>query len=269
MATLIVSFLGGDADEHRIEAFSGLESAAGIARALALIGHYAATGEVRYRYPFSTDVQFFLEGTEEGSFNWKFKIIAGTVAVGLATNAIYDLGKLVLNMAVGNEPTEISEPIEELDRKRSGDIGALVEAVEPALKKGHYGIGNTIEKIEIYEESSRKTIVYFDQNSKNYLQSTNDGGNDIQLVTISALNANDRTGRAYFPELGRTVRFVVDRRSKAGTMAILSRSLDHYISKVNYPVSISYRKKVSSDGRLKSIEIFSATDPQDDDFSDL
>lgn len=268
MTALIVSFLGGDADDHRIEAFAGLESAAGIARALALIGHYAATGEVRYRYPFSNDVQFFLEGTEDGSFNWKFKVIAGTVAVGLATNAIYDLGKLVLNKAIGNEPTEISESVQELDQKRSGDIEALVEAVEPALKKGHYGVGNTIEKIEIYEETSRKVIVHFDENSKTYLQSTNEGGNDIQLVTVSALNGNDRTGRVYFPELGRTVRFVVDKRAKAGTMAILSRSLDHYISKVYYPVAVSYRKKVSSDGRLKSIEIYGANDPQDENPSD-
>lgn len=265
MAALIVSFLGGDADRHQIEAFSGLESAAGIARALTLIGHYAATGEVRYRYPFSSDVRFFLDGTEEGSFNWRFKVIAGTVAVGLATNAIYDLGKLVLNMAVGSEPTEVSEEVSDLDQKRSGDIGALVEAVEPALKKGHYGIGNTIEKIEIFEENSRRTIVHFDESSKSYLQSTNDGGNDVQMLTISALNANDRTGRAYFPELGRTIRFVVDRRSKAGTMAILSRSLDQYISKVPYPVAVSYRKKVSSDGRIKSIEIYGAVDPQDTD----
>jgi hypothetical protein len=51
MNGLTISFRGLDADAGHVEAFSGIESAAGIARALTLIGHYAATGVVRHRYP--------------------------------------------------------------------------------------------------------------------------------------------------------------------------------------------------------------------------
>lgn len=41
--TLIVSFQGGDADDHVVEAYAGAESLVGISRSLALIAHYAAT----------------------------------------------------------------------------------------------------------------------------------------------------------------------------------------------------------------------------------
>ena len=60
---LTISFEGLDADEHRIEAYAGIESAAGIARALTLIAHFAATGKVRHRFPFSENAQVYLEGT--------------------------------------------------------------------------------------------------------------------------------------------------------------------------------------------------------------
>lgn len=83
-----------DADEGRLVAFAGIESAAGLARAFTLIGHYAATGVVRHRFPFDNGVQFYLEGTESGSFNWRIKMVAGSLALGLATNGIYDLIKL-------------------------------------------------------------------------------------------------------------------------------------------------------------------------------
>lgn len=69
MTEWTISFRGLDADRGHIEALAGIESAAGIARALTLIGHYAATGSVRHRFPFDDTVKFYLEGTEEGSFN--------------------------------------------------------------------------------------------------------------------------------------------------------------------------------------------------------
>jgi hypothetical protein len=88
MPSLIISFKGGDADQGHIKAFAGIESAAGIARSLTLIGHYISTGVVRHRFPFDEGVQFFLEGTEEGSFNWQIRMVVGTIGLGLATNAI-------------------------------------------------------------------------------------------------------------------------------------------------------------------------------------
>ena len=261
MYDLIISFTGLDAANGHIEVFAGLESAAGIGRALALIAHYTGTGEVRYRYPFSDEVIFYLESTEEGSFNFRVKVIAGTIAIGIATNAIYDLGKLVLSKAIGEEATSLSSDVKLLDERRSGDIEALIEAIEPALKKGHYGVGSTIKKIEIYEEKTKRTIVTFDGSSKDYLNTNNDVGASEQDVSISALNVNDRTGRAYLLDLKRTVPFVVSRDAPANTMAILSTSLDRYAKKRSVaPIRLTFRRIEAGDGRLKRLIVTGARD---------
>jgi hypothetical protein len=189
MPTLILSFQGLDAEEGHIEAFAGIESAAGIARSLTLVAHYAATGAVRYRFPFDDTVKLYLEATEPGSFNWKLVLaVGGPLALGLSTNAIYDLSKLVFSKAIGEEPAGLCEDVNRLNKEKSGDIDALVEAVEPALKKGHYGIGETASKIVIREETKREVIVTFDKRSKQYLLDSEKDDDSSQDVSISALN---------------------------------------------------------------------------------
>ena len=158
MDGLTISFRGLDADQGHLEAFAGIESAAGIARALTLIAHYAATGEVRRRFPFDETVRFYLEGTEEGSFNWKFGATAGALALGLATNGVYDLAKLTIGKAIGEEPAGLSKQVDHINETKGGDIDALVEAIEPALKKAHYGIDETAKEIVIEETTTKVSL---------------------------------------------------------------------------------------------------------------
>jgi hypothetical protein len=261
MSALIISFQGLDADLGHIEAYAGIESAAGIARSLTLIAHYAATGSVRSRFPFDDTVKLFLEGTEPGSFNWKVVLTtAGALALGLSTNAIYDLTKLVLVKAIGGEPTQLSDEVKQLNERRSGDIDALVEAVEPALKKGHYGIGETASRIVIKEESRRTVIVEFDRTSKQYLLDNLKDDVTEQDVSVSALNVNDRTGRAYFLDLRRTIPFTISRDADSETMIVLSRGLDRYANKYPAPIRLIYTPIKAIDGRLKRIIIHRAID---------
>jgi len=265
MAGLIISFRGLDADEGRIEAFAGIESAAGLARAFTLIGHYASTGVVRHRFPFDDGVQFFLEATEPGSFNWRIKMIAGPLAFGLATNGVYDLIKLVVTRAIGEEPTGISEPVQQLNENKGGDIDALVEAIEPALKKAHYGIGATARKIVIEETSSKKVIVTFDSHSKDYLMESIENGDSEQDVSISALNVNDRTGRAYFLDLKRTIPFKISKDADPKTISTLSAALDRYANKNGAPTRIYFSRIEASDERLKRVIIHKSEDISDSD----
>ncbi|WP_114520936.1 hypothetical protein [Altererythrobacter sp. ZODW24] len=263
MTDLIISFQGLDADDGHVEAFAGIESAAGIARALTLIGHYASTGIVRHRFPFDDGIKFYLETTEPGSLNWRIKIVAGTIGIGLATNGIYDLVQLIATKAIGEEPATMSPPIEQLNRDKSGDIDALVEAIEPALKKAHYGIGETAHRIEIRESTSREVVVTFNQASKNYLLDNVDGADGEQDVSISALNVNDRTGRAYFLDLVRTIPFSVSREADPQTMRILSAALDRYANRNPAPTRIWFTRVESVDERLKRIVIYRAENVAD------
>ncbi|GBH29797.1 DUF7946 domain-containing protein [Sphingobium xenophagum] len=264
MSGLTISFRGLDADKGHVEAFAGIESAAGIARALTLIAHYAATGSVRHRFPFDERVQFYLEGTEKGSFNWKLTVsISGALALGLATNGIYDLGKLAIGRAIGEEPTDISEHVEHLNKTKSGDIDALVEAIEPALKKAHYGIGETVNEIVIEETNTRRALVKFDTASQRYLKDSIDGDDDVQDVAISALNVNDRTGRAYFLDLQRTIPFRVSRDADSSTMTTLSAGINRYANKLPAPIRLTFSRVEAVDGRLKRIIILKAEDVSD------
>ena len=266
MTTLVLRFEGLDADDGRLEAFSGIESAAGIARSLTLIAHYAATGQVRQRFPFDEAVQFYLTGTDTGSFSWKLVLnVVGGLALGMTGNALYDLSRLVLSKAIGQEPGHISTQVQDINERRSGDIDALVEAIEPALKKGHYGIGETARTIKIEEDSSRKVIVTFDSDSKRYLADDIKADVDQQDVSISALNVNDRTGRAYFLDLKRTIPFRVARDADPATMTTLSTALDSYARKHPAPVKITFRRIEAVDGRLKRLIISGATDVTDED----
>ena len=260
MDDLIISFRGLDADNGHVEAFAGIESAAGLARALTLIGHYAATGTVRHRFPFDQGVRFYLEVTEPGSLNWRLKVIAGPLALGLTTSVLYDVIKLVTARAIGEDNIVVSQQVEQLNETRGGDIEALVEAVEPALKKAHYGVGGTAREIVIEEKTSKKVVIKFDETSKKYLLDNVQGDEDAQDVSISALNVNDRTGRAYFLDLKRTVPFKVARDAHPNTMAILSGSLDRYANKNPAPTRIVFNRVESVDERLKRIIMLKADD---------
>lgn len=265
MEQLIISFSGLDADKGRIEAFSGIESAAGLARALTIVGHYAATGQVRRRFPFDPTVQFYLDGTEEGSFNWQIAVkFGGPLALGLATNGLYDLIKLAFTKAASGDEPAVSAPVESINQGRSGDIDALVEAVEPALKKAHYGINETATRITLRESQSKTVVVEFDSQSKSYLKDSIKSNDDTQDVIISSLNVNDRTGRAFFVELGRTVPFTVSRDSRPGTMSTLSANLKRYADKTPLATAIRFTRIEASDGRLKRIIIYGAQEASDE-----
>ncbi|MCZ8324933.1 MAG: hypothetical protein O9283_06700 [Sphingomonadaceae bacterium] len=263
---LIISFQGMDADDHRIEAYAGIESAAGIARALTLIAHFASTGKVRHRFPFSPDAQVFLEGTEEGSFNWRMVVqISGALALGMAGNALYDLTKSVIATALGESYEVSNSTVQSAMKSRSGDYDALVEAIEPALKKAHYGIGETATKIIIREKSEREVIIELDARSKSYLFDSADGGLSSQDVSVSSLNVNDRTGRAYFLDLRRTIPFRISRDAAPDTMSTISASLNSYANNQPAPIRLTFKRIEATDGRLKRVEVYRAEDVSDQD----
>jgi hypothetical protein len=195
----------------------------------------------------------------------KLLTAGGVLASGLAVNGVYDLGKLVLNRAIGNEPTGIAQEVKALDEARGGDIEALVEATEPALKEAHYGIGTTIQQIVIINGNNTAPIVQFDSSSKDYLRSDILKNTVIRDVSVAALNVNDKTGRVYILDLQKTVPFKISKEASARTLVNLSRGLSGYARKNGATVKIKYQRVEALDGRLKRIVIFDAEDLRDID----
>ena len=247
---------------HMIESNTGAESLAGISRSLALIANYAATGVIRQRMPFSPEAAFYITGIEPGSLNFKYKAIIGTLALGLGGNGLYDLSKYVLNRAVGQHVELATPAAVAVNEQRGGDVEALVEAVEPALKRAHYGIGRTSNRIIVIDSSDQTVVVNFDSRSKEYLDTSIPSEDDVQDVSVSALNANDRTGRVYLFDIGKTVPFKISSDARPRTIGNLSSGLDAYARKRGATVNIVFQRIEAPDGRLKRIIIYDAADIQ-------
>ncbi|HXH53736.1 MAG TPA: hypothetical protein VNH53_09965 [Sphingomicrobium sp.] len=266
--SLILKYEGLDADEHRLDAQFGGESLAGIGHGLTLISHYAATATVRQRAPYSEETRFYFVGSRQGSLDWLLQVVISNpdaVMVGLGVNGVTELVKYVFSRAIGKTPKITNPAVASLDKDRSGDLEALVEAVEPALKRGHRVIGESVRQITIINGSNNQVMVGFDAKSKAYLEEDVDAGTDTQDVSVASLNVNSKHGRVYFHDLKRTVPFKIDRDATLRTITQLSRALHYYARKTGRRVNIKFTRIEASDGRLKRILIHDAKHLTEDD----
>lgn len=249
-----IAFIGEEADQHRIEAFSGSESLAGIARAAVLVAHYAATGEVRHRAPYSKNIEFFLEAPVEGSLEFPLKVLADAKAALAAhkKKMAVALLALVIARATGQAPESDLEV--EGQKIRSGDVDALAEAATPGLYRAHYWIDGNNKKIKFNRDNG--DTITINSNTKSYMETENFGPTNTIDVSVAALNANSKVGRVYFGDLGRTVPFKVAKESKGRTVPNLSRYLTQYVNKTGMTVNIVYQPIYYPDERLKRIMIF-------------
>lgn len=71
-----IKFIGGEADSHRLEAYEGVKSIDGLIRVARIATHYAATGEVRFRAPYTDLLETHISITREGSFEMLFEQIS-------------------------------------------------------------------------------------------------------------------------------------------------------------------------------------------------
>jgi len=60
-------YYGGDADHNRLDLYDASNSYYGLARTLAVIGHYFVTGEIIVKAPQSA-IRLYLQPPTEGSF---------------------------------------------------------------------------------------------------------------------------------------------------------------------------------------------------------
>ena len=265
---LIVKYEGLDADEHRLDAHFGGESLAGLGHALTLVSHYASTGIVRQRAPYSEDARFYFTGAQNGSLDWLVQLVTSNpdaIIVGLGINGVTELVKYIFLRAIGKSSKINSSGVKELDENRSGDLEALIEAVEPSLKRAHRAIDESAKTITIINGNNNHVMVGFDHSSKRYLEDDVDTGQDQQDVSVASLNVNSKYGRVYFGDLKRTIPFRIDRNASGRTLTELSRGLDDYAKKTGLEVNITFSRIEAVDGRLKRILIHDARHLQSDD----
>ena len=259
-------------DIHQIPAVSGARSIEGLAHSLRIIIHFGITGKISHREPFKDNAELYLSPPKKGSFGLQIfanldlaSILVGgvlSVPASIAGNALYDLVKHTMKSATGQKSVPETEQMREIlgeGQEVQGNFGALIDAIEPPLKRAHAPIGQGVTIINVNGGSN---TFNFNSESKRFL-TTNIKDEDLfsAKVSIGSFNANNRTGGAYFEDHKKSIRFRVSKLCEPATMAVISSSLDKYTNSFQFSSSsilIRYKANRDSEGRIRSILIFGA-----------
>ena len=256
-----VKFEGAEADENRLEAYEGLKSLDGILRVARIATHYAATGEVRYRAPYTDLLETQITKIQNGSFEMLFENISKMVAQAQAATAKAKANAIISRIiGRGTGQAEHDELVVDGEVIPPGDIEAMVEAAEGGLKGAHRWIDRDSKKITVIDGDD---TISLDTATRTYVEEEYIGDEQTRDVSVAALNVNNKTGRVFLFDEGRTVPFLVHRDAAGRTITNLSIYLNQYARKTGAKVNIRFRPMTHIDGRIKRLVIFDCFDIQD------
>jgi hypothetical protein len=262
----VASFSGEEADKGRVPAYEATLSLQGIARSFVLISNYLSTGKIRKRAPYSDAVIFYLEPPRQGCWEAVFdaiishpaSMIGGSLGIAITANLLTDGIRTVVSRCLGKEKAIEDPKLQELERRRPGDLDALVDAVEPSMLLAHTIINQGASNIFIVRGDNN--IVTLDAESNEYVRASIKSPDDEFLdVSVGSLNVNTGNGRVYVHSIGKTVPFSIAREPDPGTYSNLSESLSRYARGRPCDVQIRFRRVIARDGRTKRFIIIGAS----------
>lgn len=270
---LIIKFKGGLAEEHKLPAYAAAQALTGLTRSILIPLAYLAEGKVRHRKIEHEGYQLNLITLREGSVDTILQLITDPDALALLVNVLGDGAKdaakefvkdfflSIIRRCVGKSATKEVEALEEEEKLPSGDMEALVEAIEPAMRDAHRTIGNGTTQIIII--SGDRNVVTLNSATKAYvMESIEDTNIREKEFSIASFNANTGYGRAFDYDIGRTVPFVLDRSIDATTITAISNSLRKYAytrrlgDRHSSRALIQYSTWVAPDERVKKMLVY-------------
>jgi hypothetical protein len=275
---LTIKFEGGLADQHKIPAYDGTKSLEGMTRSILIISNFLVEGRVRRREFGAVPLTFNIVAQQPGSFETILEVgygaaviggpIVGGLAAGVAGNLLTDLIKVVYRRVSGGEDDEVlPETVAELEDARPGDIGALVEAAEPAIRLGHNVINHGVININLQQvtQADPNSLATLTPATKNYVwENVINNGIRAKLFSIGSFNANQGTGRAFDLEAGRSIPFELTNDADRQTIETLLASISQYTRRrrlgdnLASAVALLYTSVDAIDGRIKKIRIIKA-----------
>jgi hypothetical protein len=154
-------FRGGLAEQHKLPAYEATQSLYGISRSLLIVTNYLAEERVRRRDFAPKAFQLNIIASHSGSFETLFELITspeamaiyGALGLSVGGNFLADFVKTIFKRAVGQTAEESISQLEQDGILHSGDVDALVEAIEPAMRESHKSIRAVSERIESFGDS--------------------------------------------------------------------------------------------------------------------
>ena len=261
-----LQYRGQSADDNMLPAHLGATSLEGVTWSYSILANYLATGEIRQRGQMADAIRVYMKPARQGSFvqdlvvyvtapeNMFLTTVIGTYTVatiGQVVNAF--IGK-ALREVLGLLPEQTSREERWFSKFPSGDMEALVDRIEPSMKRAHSVVGDGATDLLIVR--GRVPVVTLDAETKLWVN-TNIVDKEIKqrIVRISAFNANTGNGRAYLPDIGKTTPFSIGREPDQGTYETISWSLNEYTGRRTCDIQLNVRDVLSVDGRVKKIII--------------
>jgi predicted regulator of Ras-like GTPase activity (Roadblock/LC7/MglB family) len=267
---LLIKFEGQLADTHRLPAYEASQSFYGISRALLIAMNYLDEGRVRRREFIARGFKINIVAQRPGSFETLYEIItnpevmaiAKQLGVGVTGGLLLDYLKTIFRRSVGEKGEPSIEELEAEGKLNPGDLSALEDAIEPAMKAAHTVINHGAGQIIIVNGDNN--VVTLNSRTKEYvLTSTLDETSKTKLFSIASYNANQRSGRAFDFEFGKTVPFEIAKNADRETLSIVLSSISSYAMRrlgddIRSAIAINYYSVVSIEGKLKKIVIIKA-----------
>jgi hypothetical protein len=253
-----------------LPAHDGAISIEGVAFSFALLSNYMATGEIRSRGSMSPDISVYLRPARQGSFLQDLVLrvaneeslfisrVIGKFAPATTTKVITAIATRVLSEVTGQPHAATEAEARWLKKLPSGDMEALIDKVEPSIRRAHTVIGEGAGELIITK--SKTPLISFNADTKAWVNTNIQSDGTIErVVNIPAFNANTGNGRAYIAEVGKTVPFSVIREPAQRTYETLGWSLREYARERPSNIKIICSHITSLDDKIKKLVIEGAS----------
>lgn len=260
MERFIIRLSGDEAKTGKVPLYSSLDSLTGLSQSLIMISHFAETRKIRRRNFKDLESPLRLSGARQGSFELIIELAswAGTVVAG---GVLWDFVKGTYKKTIGQK---VDDDVEGLQHSDGGDYGALVQAIEPSVRKGHNIINHGASQINIFMDGDRENSITFDTKSKEYLYE--DVFNDetrIQRFMVTSFDGRNRTGRLFDIELEMGFSFRLEADADNQSLEIIADAARAYaLRRLRFTdeieISCVFNSIDAPDGRMKLLRVFTA-----------
>ncbi len=273
---LVISFSGPVASRGEVDAYTAFESMLALSQVTTMIIHFGDTGVIRRKDFAKLALDLRLTDTREGSFEFllnyssEAQYVAGFVGGAITSGLAWDLIKGAITRVIGGSSRGAISELEQAEEVGEGDVGALVQALEPAIRRAHGAIGHGTNTIVIKVEGDAEQIV-FDANSKAYLL-TNVINDEVRTkrFMVTSFDGRARTGRIFDLEDEQGYTFELDKDAGFQSLKSIADAARAYAlrGRGEFTADIEIVGVFTSidavDGRLKKMRILkSAKDMSD------
>ena len=231
--------------------------------------HFAQTGEIRRRNFKDLDLQLNLTTMRSGSFEFVFEFsqfapyLVEIYGKGFG-NLTWKLVETVFNRATGLDGQKDIEEAESDGRLNAGDLGALIQAAEPSVRRAHSVINHGAGNINIFVEGEGNTVV-LDRESKEYMhESIFNDETRSQRFLVTSFDGRNRTGRLFDLELEQAFTFDLLPEADRRSLTVIVDAARAYALRQkgkfdeNMEAVCAFTSVDAPDGRQKRLKVFAA-----------